>query len=208
MILWFWFLHDPQSSYPLPCLSTLQWPCRAEEGCFPFLVGEKQICENFFQPDYRCSFLCCSRLPNSVILLSLCFSFEQSILKEPVMRKMLIKTFFIVLVLFCPLYYYITFLWPCKPLPQCNAPSGHSVFKEYGLSPFCLKMDLGLVSFSTVLWQCSEWHSAHWWFLSAPSGKILTFCSVARTKAPFSVVSLDLPSFHCTCTWYLTVVCE
>jgi len=62
-------------------------------------------------------------------------------------------------------------------------------------------MDLGLVSFSTVLWQCSEWHSAH-------SGKILTFCSVARTKAPFSVLSLDLPGFHCTCTWYLTVVCE
>lgn len=135
------FLHDPHSSYPLPCLSTLQWPCRAE-GFFPFLVERSRSVKIFFQPDHRCRYLCHSRLPHSVIFLSLCFSFEQRVfwkslwggkcffdqtIGQVFLIKQLIKMFFVVLMLFCPDYYHITVQWPCKPLLWCSEPSGHSV---------------------------------------------------------------------------------
>lgn len=68
----------------------------------------------------------------------------------------------IVLVLFCPPLHYITVLWPCKPFPWCNVPSGPSILKADGCNSAYLEIDLWLLPFSH--WQC-QWVPN---FLSVP----------------------------------------
>lgn len=69
--------------------------------------------------------------------LRLCLMREKAILKGPIDRTMLIVS-----VLFCPHLYYIAVLWPCKPFPWCNVPSGPSILKADGCNRAYLEMDL------------------------------------------------------------------
>lgn len=116
---------------------------------------------------------------------------------------MLIRMFFVFLVLFCPHSCYVTVLWPCKPFPQHKISSGPSVLKGDGPSPTPLEVDpyvSGSVPGSALRGPVAPGH-----LLCVPSGKVLKFCSVAGMNAPSFRCGLVSPwvSLH----WYVVFNC-
>lgn len=93
----------------------------------------------------------CSRCWNSVSFSSGCVSYVREGYSERAYRENYIDQN-VVSVLFCPHLHYITVLWPRKPFPQRNVPSGPSVLEGRWPQSRSFEMDLGLLSFGH--WQC------------------------------------------------------
>lgn len=155
MILWFcdsdsYMALNPHTPYLVwaPCSGVVE----QRRAAFPFLLEQSRSVKIFFSQITDAAFYA---IPNSVIFLSLCFSLEQRVFWKSLWGEKCWSKCFL-LSECCSVHFTITSLSSghASHFLSVMHLSGHLVFKEDGLSPFCLKMDWYLSGL--LFWQCSE----------------------------------------------------